>query len=232
MLSGELGMKTAIVAFFIVVVIAAILYIWPRYLYGSLRKKEEEGFTTIALSRDTFPKCFARSPDAQKLLLGLQSATVGLESSSDAVMAYSEFSMILQKILCMDADITSLGAGIYSTYSLPFSTLHDMEPVGSFVGRCLKNAVKGRDIELTFGKLQARGNHLISVLCMNKETEVRARTAFDRIVSDAVKRISSVCLKEHASMDIPAGVRDPGYYTPPALTELSQYQETGTIYKY
>ena len=230
--SENSGLQIAAIAFIVVVVLAAAMYIWPRYFYANLRREEDEGFTTIALSRETFPRCFVRSPDAQILLNQLRIATKGMPPASDAGMAYNEISMILEKILCMDADITSLGAGAYSSYSLPFNTLHDMEPVGSFVGRCLKNGVKSRDIELTFGKLQYRGNQLIATLCGNDQTMGTALTQFDRILADAKNRIGAVCLKEHATMDIPAGVRDPGYYTPPELTQLSTYQETGTIYKF
>jgi hypothetical protein len=230
-MAGENGLTIAFFAFIVVVSIAVVLYLWPRYFYGNLRRKEDEGFTTIALSRD-FPKCFARSPDAQELLKLVRTAKMGMPPASDAGMAYDEFSMILQKVLCMDADITSLGAGVYSTYSLPFNTHHDMEPVGSFVGRCLKNAIKSRDIEITFGKLQYRGNQLIATMCGNDQSMGTALTLFDRILASAQKNIAAVCLKEHATMDIPAGVRDPGYYTPPELTQLSTYQETGTIYKF
>jgi hypothetical protein len=230
--TNDSTVTVTVIAFAIVVTIAAILYIWPRYFFGKLREKEEEGFTTIALSRDTFPKCFARSPDAQELLHQFRSANMGAKPYSDSGMAYNEFNMILQKVLCMDADITSMGAGVYSTYSLPFNTLHDMEPVGSFVGRCLKNAVKTRDVELTFGKLQARGNQLIATMSVNEQSKIHAIKLFDKIIADAQRRVTAVCLKEHATMDIPAGVRDPGYYTPPELTQLSAYQETGTIYKF
>jgi hypothetical protein len=232
MASGENGIQIALFAFVVVVAIAAVLYLWPRYFYGNLRRKEDEGFTTIALSRETFPKCFARSPDAQELLNLLRTSKMGMPPASDAGMAYNEFSMILQKVLCMDADITSLGAGAYSTYSLPFNTLHDMEPVGSFVSRCLKNAIKSRDVEITFGKLHYRGNQLIATMCGNDHSMGTALTLFDRILANARKNITAVCLKEHATMDVPAGVRDPGYYTPPELTQLSAYQETGTIYKF
>lgn len=231
-MAADNGLTIAFFAFIILVSIAVVLYLWPRYFYGNLRKSEDEGFTTIALSRETFPKCFVRSPDAQELLNHLRIAQKGMPPASDAGMAYEELSMILQKVLCMDADITSLGAGVYSTYSLPFNTLHDMEPVGSFVGRCLKNAIKSRDVELTFGKLQYRGNQLIATLCGNDQSMGTALTLFDSILANAKKNIAGVCLKEHATMDIPAGVRDPGYYTPPELTQLSAYQETGTIYKF
>jgi len=232
MAAADNGLTITLFAFAVVVAIAVVLYLWPRYFYGNLRKKEDEGFTTIALSRETFPKCFVRSPDAQELLNIMRTAKKGMPPASDAGMAYEEFSMILQKVLCMDADVTSLGAGVYSTYSLPFNTLHDMEPVGSFVGRCLKNAIKARDVEITFGKLQYRGNQLIATMCGNDQTMGTALTLFDSILAKAAKNITNVCLKEHATMDIPAGVRDPGYYTPPELTQLSTYQETGTIYKF
>jgi hypothetical protein len=120
-----------------------------------------------------------------------------------------------------------MGTGTYSTYLLPFNTQHDMEPVGSFVGRCLKNAVRERDIDLTIGKLQARGVELIMAMCASVESSTRSLAQFDSIVKDVQKRITASCLKEHAPMDHPAGVRDPGYYTPVKLHSVGAFVPSG-----
>lgn len=223
---NDIYLKVATVAFIILIVISTMMYLKPRFL-SSLLSGGVEPFTTVITDPIAFPKCITRNYDAQDLLRTLYSAKKGMPPASDGAMAYEEFSMILQKLLCMDADITSMGAGVYSTYLLPFNTLHDMEPVGSFVGRCLKNAVRERDIDLTFGKLQARGLQLIMSMCASEESRTLSLAKFDSIVTDVQKRITANCLKEHAPMDHPSGVRDPGYYTPLKLQLIGEFVPSG-----
>lgn len=215
-------LKFAGYALIVCVLIAVFLYLKPRFI-----SRSTEGFSTIALGSD-YPKCFTRNPDAQELLLELKTATKGMPPSSDRAMALDEFSLILQKLLCMDADITSMGAGTYATYGMPFNTHHDMEPVGNFVGRCLRNAVKSRDIELTIGKLHSRGNELIGLMMPSETAKAKAFSTFNSIVTQTIQQITPVCVARHNSMDIPSGVRDPGYFTPPTLQQYSTYQVTGT----
>ena len=212
------------------ILVVTFLYVFPRYLsYGP---EKTEGFSTIALNDSDFPSCLARDYDAQKLLTSLKTATKGHGDASAAAMAYQELSLIVQKLLCMDADITSLGAGVYASLRLPFNTQHDMEPVGTFVGRCLKNAVKERDISLTVGKLQDRGTVLIAALCHNSHSKAEAVTLFDGVVKRTKANITKVCLKERASMDVPAGMRDPGYYIPEDVAGLGPYQNTAAKYNF
>ncbi len=211
----------------------AVVFLYMRPPYRSHGPESfREGFYTIALNDSDFPSCLARDYEAQQLLSSLKTATKGFESASDAAMAYEELTLIVSKLLCMDADITSLGAGVYASLRLPFNTQHDMEPVGTFVGRCLKNAVKERDITLTIGKLRDRGTTLIAQLCHNSQTKAVALTQFDGIVSRTEANISRVCLKEHATMDIPAGVRDPGYYIPGNVSTLGPYQNTAAKFNF
>jgi hypothetical protein len=188
-----------------------------------------EGFTTVALNTTDFPKCVARDADAQKLLTALYE---GAKASPEALGDYEEFRLIVQKLLCMDADITSLGQGEYASLQLPFATLHDMEPVGTFVGRCLKNAVKQRDLDLTFDKYRTRGMTLLNNLCGANNNKGWAIGLFSDIVSRTEKNIAKICLREQASMDTPAGVRDPAYYTPSDVAELGPYQNTAPKYNF
>ena len=217
-------------AFLVLFVIAIALYIYPRFLTRPPPKAE--GFSTIALNKSNFPSCLARDYEAQELLSDLKAGLAGFAPSADAPMAYAEIALIVQKLLCMDADITSYGAGEYASLRLPFATAHDMEPVGTFVGRCLRNAVRQRDLDITFDKYRQRGNELLGTLCHNSAAKAKAFTTFDALLDRTQANISKVCLKEHASMDIPAGVRDPGYYTPDDLINLGPYQNTAPKYNF
>lgn len=213
----------AVGAFLVVIAIGVLLYLNPRFFYI---KRKEEGFTT-AIQSDTFPKCIGRSPDAQKLLAELHPRVANLAPASDAAMAFAEFKLILQKMLCLDADITGQAAGAYTTYSLPFSTMHDIEPTASFVGRCLRNGLRSQDIEIAIDKFETRGSELLKTLCPTPAEYSQFYGLFRRVIEQTAKSLATTCLREHAAMDIPPGVRDPGYYTPPEINRYSDYKETG-----
>jgi hypothetical protein len=209
--------KLAFYGFLMVLVIGFVLYLRPRFM--------NEGFTTIAIDGDVMPRCLARDADAQALLSELYSKAA---PNSPAGEAYNEFKLILQKLLCIDADITGAGAGIYSTYTLPYATAHDIEPVANFVGRCLRNAVRERDIAMVLEKFETRGTTLLRTICGGDVSGMnRTIATFNSIVKRTGARITAKCLAEYASMDVPAGPRDPGYFTPPNVEELQEYKLFG-----
>lgn len=208
------SLELAIIAFFVALGIAIFLYFRPNFI--------NEGFATIALDEVSMPKCFLRDTQAQALLASFRDVQA-LPPANEAKMALTELTLIMQKVLCMDADITGSGAGAYSTFNLPFATAHDIEPPASFVGRCLRNAVRSRDIEIAMDKFEKRGVELIGLLCADRRKN--ALNAFHDIIARASRNISLVCLKPQAQMDVPAGPRDPGYYTPDSVQSL--YTITG-----
>jgi len=210
-------LNIAIVAFFIALAIGAFLYFRPKAM---------EGFVTVAVDGELMPKCIARDAEAQQLLAEFQGYKIVSPNSKNGE-AYDELKMILQKLLCMDADITGSGAGPYTTYSLPFATQHDIEPVASFVGRCVRNAVRSRDIEVAMDKYEARGIVLIRQLCNDEPTRAVAAKKFHDIVLRVTRNITRACLTEKATLDTPAGPRDPGYFTPDKIMTLHEYSITG-----
>jgi hypothetical protein len=205
------ALNIALIAFFITAAIAVILYFRPRFF--------SEGFTTIAIDDATAPKCFLRDANAQKLI-SMFAEVRNMPPASEKAMAYAELRLIIQKMLCIDADLAGAGMGPYSTYQLPYATAHDIEPAANFVGRCLRNAVRSRDIEVAMGKFEDRGNVLLRTL----EAPPAARDLFRAIILSATRNISEYCLKEKNSLDRPAGVRDPGYYEPPSVSGLREYK--------
>lgn len=211
-------MNMALIAFFVVLAVGILLYFRPRFL--------SEGFATIALDEVSSPKCFTRDPAAQELLSMLDYGK-SAPANSDAAMAYNELKLILEKMLCMDADITGSGAGVYSTYALPFATSHDIEPAASFVNRCVRKAIQSRDIEMAMGKFEDRGVELINSLCADETHRKAVLDTFHGIVGRVTNAISTNCLMFKDNMDKPAGPRDPGYYTPAALEQLRPYTISG-----
>jgi hypothetical protein len=94
-----------------------------------------------------------------------------------------------------------------------------MEPPSAIVGRCLRNAVNQRDIDLIIEKFRARGHILVGALC----TDPAAMKEFDGVVTRLQLSMVSFCLKEAPMMDRPAGPRDVGFWESEE-TDLPQYQ--------
>jgi len=215
-MKSEQMMNIALAALFVLLALSAFLYFRPHFL--------SEGFATIALDDVSMPKCFLRSAQAQQLLTELNHDDAPNTTNG---MAYAELRLIVQKVLCMDADITGSGAGAYSTYQMPFATSHDIEPAASFVNRCVKGAVRARDVQMVVDKFEGRGSELIHTLCSCEKMKTRAMNMFHGILAHATRNITDKCLVEKATLDTPAGPRDPGYFVPESLKELRPYKIQG-----
>ena len=157
-------MRVAFYAFLVVLAIAIFLYFRPKFI-----SRSTEGFATIALDGETMPKCLIRDANSQQLLAQFQGLKASSAPSSATSVAYDEFKLILQKLLCIDADITGSGAGPFSTYQLPFATAHDIEPAANFVARCSKSALRSRDVEMAMEKFESRGKELIDRILTGAE---------------------------------------------------------------
>ena len=181
------------------------------------QKRQAEGFTTIALDQEVVPKCFLRDPEATKLLESLRS------SKPQHPEAFGELSLILQKMLCIDADVTSSGAGAYTTFQLPFVTQHDIEPAASFVNRCLKGAMRSRDLEIAIDKFERRGVVLVQELAKSESQRANALQMFRNVTKRASKQIAHTCTSLQVNMDTPKGVRDPAYLVPGMLDTPAPY---------
>lgn len=212
-----------LVAFFVTIAVAIFLYFRPKFI--------NEGFTTIAIDEATAPKCFLRDAEAQELI-GMFASVRSLPPAHESAMALAELKIILQKLLCIDADVSGAGMGPYSTYQLPYATSHDVEPAASFVGRCLRNAVRTTDIEMSMGKFEDRATELLHVLCADKAGFDVANKKFRNILTRATRNISEYCLKEKNSLDRPAGARDPGYFEPASLQTFREYKISGNGVQY
>jgi hypothetical protein len=219
MASNDKYFNIALAAFFVVVVIGALVYFRPRFF--------SEGFTTIAIDGETAPKCFLRDADAQRLISKF-AAVRSMPPASDKAMALAELTLIIQKMLCIDADITGAAMGPYSTYQLPYATAHDIEPAAEFVNRCLKNAVRSRDIEMAMGKFEDRGYELLNTLCGGTAEHKANVDLFRGIAQRAGRNISEYCLKPKNSLDRPAGPRDPAYNDPgSSASDARPYEISG-----
>ena len=154
--------------------------------------------------------CTQRSSAAQRIL-----ASIAHLPETDEGAA--ELRLLLSKMTCIEADISTPGRGVYRTLNLQFRTSHEMEPATTFVGRCLRNAVRKRDIDLILDKFEKRGTLLIKSRCAENLAD------FQEVVTTTRLAMVSFCLAEQPSMDRPTGVRDPGFWEPDE-TDLRQYE--------
>jgi len=193
--------NTALLVVFLVVLALLLVHYRPSKV---------EGFAVAAVDPIRMPACAERSPAAQRIL-----AAIAHYPESDEGAA--EIRLLLSKLCCMEADVSTAGAGVYRTLPLQFRTSHDMEPPTSFVGRCLRNAVRQRDIDLVMDKFEKRGRALIRSRCPE------SRKDFDEVIASTRLAFVSFCLGDQPSMDKPMGARDVGFWAPDD-TDLMQYQ--------
>jgi hypothetical protein len=208
-------LSVALTAYFIVLAIGIFLYFRPRFI--------REGFATHAIT-SKFPSCFSRDIDAQQLITKFQTTAA---KTPDQIANVQELTLILQKVLCIDADVSGQGAGVYSTQKLPYATSHDMGPVQNLVARCVSKSVRSNEIEVVMDKFQARGNALITSLCSDSISQRESLVQFHNILSRATSVIKTKCATPKTDMDIPAGPRDPGYHIPDSLLSYSEYNMSG-----
>jgi hypothetical protein len=194
-----------------VLIILALLLVHVRP--GS--QEVNEGFSTAAaVNLDVMPACVTRSTDAQSLLARLAS-----NKGEDA----AELRQLVSKLCCMEADIAAPSAGVYRTMNFQFRTSEDTEPASTIVGRCLRNAVNKRDIEIIVEKFKARGHELIGKLCKGADV-TEGKKEYDAVIARLLFAMTSFCLGKQPSMDRPIGARDMGFWEPEEVAELSQYQ--------
>jgi hypothetical protein len=172
-----------------------------------------EGFAVAAVDPVRVPACVERSAAAQKLL-----ARIAEIPQSDANAA--ELRLLVSKLCCLEADIATPAAGSYRTLPLQFRTSHDMEPPSTFVGRCLRNAVRDRDVELVMEKYETRGKELIRAILGDC---AEAHAEFAAVAATTQSAMVNFCLRPQPAMDKPLGARDMGFWEPVA-SDLFQYQ--------
>lgn len=176
-----------------------------------------EGFSTAAaVNLNVMPACVTRSTDAQSLLARISAYSLGHEDAA-------ELRQLVSKLCCMEADIASPSAGVYRTMNFQFRTSEDIEPPSTIVGRCLRNAVNKRDIEIIVEKFKARGHVLISQLCKGGDVAEGIKE-YDAVIARLLFAMTSFCLGKQPSMDRPIGARDMGFWESEEVSELSQYQ--------
>ena len=187
--------------------------------FAALRRSGSlEGFALAAVDPARMPACVERSTDAQSLLARF----AHVDEDEDENEAAAELRLLVSKLCCMEADIASPAAGLIRSQSLQFRTSHDMEAASSFVGRCLRNAVRDRDVDLVIDKFQKRGHELVEKVLGGDCGD--AHKEFDAVVGRTRMAMMTFCMKPQPQMDRPTGARDVGFWEPANVADLNAYQ--------
>jgi hypothetical protein len=191
-------------------ILIVFLFILAFMLIQYKPKPLNEGFAVAAVNQVLMPACTERSVSAQRILAGLRD-----RPESDEAVA--ELRLLISKLCCMEADIVTPAAGTYRTLPLQFRTSHDMEPASTIVGKCVRNTLRQRDIDLIIDKFEKRGRALVRSRCPDSLAD------FDAVLNQTRLTMNSFCVGEQPSMDKPVGARDVGFWAS-SDTDLMQYQ--------
>jgi len=181
-----------------------------------------EHFAVAAVNSILTPACTERSAAAQSLLSRIAACD---KASGDR----EELRLLISKLCCFEADLITPAAGAYRTLPLQFRTAHDMEPASTLVGRCFRNAIRQRDIDLIVEKFKSRGLQLVAAV-VPKDELVAATAEFMDVLDRTKTALQTTCLVHQPQMDTPDGARDPGYWAP-KMTDLSQYKGISAVEK-
>jgi len=212
----------------VLLVIVGLLILLRSYSVPSLPPYNAEGFAVAAVNSILAPACTERSTQAQSLLHRIATAdenkTLGNEGNKE------ELRLLLSKLCCLEADLITPAAGAYRTLPLQFRTSHDTDAASTLVGRCFRNAIRQRDIDIIVEKFQVRGLELVSNL-VDPSQVVEAKEEFMTVITRVKTAFQTTCLTYKPQLDAPEGPRDVGFWEPKTATGLAQYQGISAVPK-
>ncbi len=213
----------------VLLVIVGLLILLQSYSSAKfLPPYSAEGFAVAAVNSILVPACTERSTQAQSLLHRIATAdenkSLGNEGNKE------ELRLLLSKLCCLEADLITPAAGAYRTLPLQFRTSHDTDAASTLVGRCFRNAIRQRDIDIIVEKFQVRGLELVSNLVDPSEV-AEAKEEFMTVINRVKTAFQSTCLTYKPQLDAPEGPRDVGFWEPKSATGLAQYQGISAVLK-
>ena len=208
-----------IVVFFTILLLVVMIGVRLN-MYPSL---PVEGFSSPRVAPNQ-PTCVQRNGDAQRLLAIFPTCADQYRAPGEDAQDRIELQLILNKLTCLDADVTNNGVSGYNTFNLPYNASHDAEPLTNFVGRCLNNGTRSRDLEIVIDRYEKRGNTLITQICKRANNDSKEPLGlFNEVIKTTMKALTQNCLAQHSSLDRPFGPRDPGFSVPFSVERLALY---------
>lgn len=150
-----------------------------------------------------------------------------VSTTEDGEADLTEFKVILSKLCCFKHDLMSTNQIVMATKTVPFNTSHDRENLGDTTGRCFRNAMPVRDLNIIFDTWKDRGQFLLDRLCtsynLSKQEGTQANNAFMSVFSDTLSIARTVCISDYNDGKTKVSPRDLKGYTPEEVKELGPY---------
>jgi hypothetical protein len=207
----------------LIVLIVSIGIFYRFYPRMPAYRNRYEGFSSPAVA-PAEPKCLQRNLDALTILRILPPCGDPHNTPTEDATDREELALILQKLTCLESDVANNGVSGYNTLALPYNTSHDAEPLPNFVGRCLNNGTRSRDLEIVIEKYDKRGKTLIHQITKRNGMDAGALLDnYEAVVRTTMKTLVDNCLAKQSNLDRPYGPRDPGFAVPYAVERLASY---------
>jgi hypothetical protein len=193
----------------------------PRY------PRLDEGFATSS-EKTALPDCLRTLPEATQLMdLVRRHRGSAIDPLTDTDGDDREFVLLLQKLACLQQDLTSTQSTPNATRTIPFETAHDRIPIADLTAMCLVKNVSKRDIEIVFSTWRERGQLLLRRLCTEGNlTESEAATSeqlFSSLFDSVYQTSQSVCIGQAPPLSRP---EDSAPYEPEHLRNRNKYDVT------
>jgi hypothetical protein len=194
---------------------------------------EKEGFYAGPARGAGAPDCTRTSSEAAALFELIEGKVAAANAKGGPLEAgpddLRELQVLLGKLACFKRDLIGTAGVVEATRGQPFSTSHDLEPVGETTARCFAKTLPQRDLQLSLDKWGRRGTFLLKRLCteynFTETEEGDAIELFGQLMADVGEVAMGRCCNSGVPMI--AGEAQPrlvGGYEPPGVYEMREYK--------
>ena len=171
------------------------------------------------------PSCLRSSAESAKLVDMFVDKNPRFEEGPDALR---ELTILMGKLACFKKDLVSPSYIVSATRNQPYTTAHDVEPIGETTGRCFSKTISPRDLTISLDKWNQRGEGLVKKLCTayslgQKEVE-EAQGLFRYVIRDVSDVARSSCLQGEPMIAGKPGPRDAHPYEKPGAVEYGEFK--------
>jgi len=187
---------------------------------NSVAHGNAEGFGGIAHGSGT--PCVRSSLEGAQLLALFESKESRFEEGGDTL---DELTVLVGKLSCFKKDLVSPSFIVEATRKQPYTTSHDVEPIGETTGRCFAKTISPRDLSISLDKWNSRGEALVKKLCtthsLTADEVNTAQALFRALFRDVSDIARGACLNGDATIAGQPGPRDAHPYEKP--TDFGEY---------
>ena len=191
------------------------------FLGGRMKFKEQ--FGGVAHGAGT-PSCLRTSSEGARLVDIFSNKTSRFQEGPDTL---NELTILVGKLSCFKKDLVSPSYIVEATRKQPYTTTHDVEPIGETTGRCFSKTLSPRELSISLDKWNSRGEDLVRKLCTayaldSKEVD-SAQQLFRAFMRDITDIARGACLQGDPMIAGKPGPRDAHPYEKPEAIEHGRY---------